>query len=217
MKKVILIGYSGHGYVIADIFFQMGRKVTAYCDSSEKAKNPLQLSYLGQEDSDKAMQSILEDDYFIAIGDNLIRQRIYKKLVDKVSPPINAIHPSAIISSTSIIGNGVMVGSLTSINAFAIINNGAILNTACIIEHECQIGKFSHIAPGAVLTGNVRIGDNTFVGANSVVKQGVIIGSNVVIGAGSVVLEDIPDNVVAVGNPAKIIKWGVNATKTHLI
>lgn len=53
---------------------------------------------------------------------------------------------------------------------------------------------------------NTVIGNNVFIGANSVVLPGVTIGNNVVIGAGSVVSTDIPDNSVAVGNPARVVK-----------
>ena len=52
----------------------------------------------------------------------------------------------------------------------------------------------------------VKIGDNCWIGGGSIILNGVTIGKNTVIGAGSVVTKDIPDNVVAVGNPCKIIK-----------
>lgn len=52
----------------------------------------------------------------------------------------------------------------------------------------------------------VTIGDNVWIGGSVTILPGVTIGSNVTIGAGSVVTRDIPDNVVAVGNPCKIIK-----------
>ena len=52
----------------------------------------------------------------------------------------------------------------------------------------------------------VRIGRNCWIGANVVILPGVTIGDNVVIGAGSVVTKDIPDNVVAVGNPCRILR-----------
>jgi maltose O-acetyltransferase len=53
--------------------------------------------------------------------------------------------------------------------------------------------------------GGVKIGNRTFVGAGSTILPGVSIGSNAVIGAGSVVTTDLPDGVVAAGNPARII------------
>lgn len=52
----------------------------------------------------------------------------------------------------------------------------------------------------------ITIGDNVWLGGNVVVNPGVHIGNNVVIGAGSIVTKDIPDNVVAVGNPCKVIR-----------
>ncbi|MDD6194415.1 MAG: sugar O-acetyltransferase [Lachnospiraceae bacterium] len=53
---------------------------------------------------------------------------------------------------------------------------------------------------------DVYIGENTWIGAGAVIVPGVHIGRNVVIGAGSVVTKDIPDNVVAVGNPCRILR-----------
>ena len=53
---------------------------------------------------------------------------------------------------------------------------------------------------------SVTIGDNVWIGGNTVIMPGVHIGSNTVIGAGSVVTKDIPDWVVAVGNPCRVIK-----------
>lgn len=52
----------------------------------------------------------------------------------------------------------------------------------------------------------VTIGDNVWIGGSVTILPGVTIGNNVTIGAGSVVTKDIPDNVVAVGNPCKVIK-----------
>lgn len=52
----------------------------------------------------------------------------------------------------------------------------------------------------------VTIGDNVWIGAQSVINPGVTIGSNVVIGSGSVVTKDIPDNVIAVGNPCRVLR-----------
>ena len=53
---------------------------------------------------------------------------------------------------------------------------------------------------------DVTIGDNVWIGGNSVIVPGVTVGNNVVIGAGSVVTKDLPDNVIAAGNPCRIIR-----------
>ena len=59
---------------------------------------------------------------------------------------------------------------------------------------------------GYQYNADVHIGDNVWIGTGSLIMPGVTIGSNTVIGAGSVVTKDIPDNVVAVGNPCRVLR-----------
>jgi sugar O-acyltransferase (sialic acid O-acetyltransferase NeuD family) len=205
-KEVAIIGYSGHGLVVIDIFQCAGRKVSAYCDTEEKQWNPYNLKYLGSESNGEVKEKLRKYDYFMAIGHNGIRKKIYLALYDLLGDPPNAIHPSATISGAAKLKRGVMVAANASINPFAEIGTGVICNTGSVIEHECRIGDFVHIAPGAVLNGNVTVGDGSFVGANSVVRQGVVIGKNVTIGAGAVVLENIEDGLTVVGNPQRTLK-----------
>ena len=203
-NNIILIGYSGHAFVAYDILLSTGNKAYAYCDSFEKQKNPFGLKYLGPENTKNALEELLQNNFFIALGDNRIRHKIYEDLAAQHMFPDNAIHQSAIVSSSAIVmDNGIMISAGVTINALATIGNGAICNTNCIIEHECEIGSFAHIGPGAILCGNVKIGENTFVGAGAVIKQGMNIGKNVIIGAGAIVVKDVPDNVTIMGNPAK--------------
>ena len=203
---MILIGYSGHSYVINGILQATDRKATGYCDNEEKKFNPLSLKYHFKETSEKGLQAISQEGFFISVGNNKVRQQIYTDLAAKKLLPVNIIHPSAMIDkSVQIDEHGVMIGIRVIINALAKIGAGAICNTRCIIEHECIVGDFVHIGPGAVLCGNVQVGENSFVGARAVVRENIRIGKNVMIGAGSVVVKDIPDNTTVAGNPAKPI------------
>ena len=206
-QKVNIIGYSGHAYVVIDIFHSKNKIVSGYFDKEEKVNNPYHLKYLGSEQQKEVQTFIKQDPYFIAIGQNKIRENIYYSLINNNLPnPVNAIHPTSTLSSSFYLKFGIMISANVTINALVDIGIGAICNTGCIIEHECKIGDFVHIAPGAVLAGNIQVGDRSFIGANSVVKQGVRIGKDVIIGAGSVVIRDIPDGVTVVGNPSKVIK-----------
>ncbi|WP_462252936.1 acetyltransferase [Ferruginibacter sp.] len=201
---MILIGYSGHAFVVYGIINATGNKITGYCDTEQKQYNPFNLVYIGKEDSGGAADAFKKDDFFIAIGDNKIRERIQFTMSEKGLFPINAIHPSATIDPSAIIEeSGVMIAANATINPLAKISLGVICNTGCIIEHECFVGAFSHIGPGAVLCGNVTIGHRSFVGAGAVIRQGVTVGSNVIIGAGAVVLKDVPDDTTVIGVPAK--------------
>ena len=219
---MILIGYSGHSYVVLGIFDALGKKVTGYFDNQEKSTNPYQLKYLGKETSEEAFTVLKSDDFFIAIGDNTIRQKIYENFAARGCMPVNAIHPSAYIDpSVDLAPHGIMISSNVSVNALSKIGHAVICNTGCIVEHECEVGDFVHIGPGSVLCGNVSIGDGTFIGANSVIRQGVVIGKNCMIGAGAVVIKDIPDNTIVAGNPsrdieAKLIKKPVETEPVNI-
>lgn len=201
---MILIGYSGHAYVVTGILHAAGKKIIGYCDVSEKDSNPFNLPYIGSEASPEAIKAFQKNDFFIAVGDNNIRRKIYEQLEKHNLFPANAIHPSAVLDATATLAkHGIMVAANVTINPLVSVGIGAICNTGAIIEHECIIGNFAHIGPGAVLCGNVKIGEGAFIGAHAVIRQGINIGKNAVIGAGAVVVKDVADNVTVMGVPAK--------------
>lgn len=202
---MILIGYSGHAFVVCGIFKSAGIEVMGYCDAEEKKYNPFQLEYFGKETNEVAIEKIKDQGYFISIGDNNIRKKIFLQLVDKASlPPVNAIHPSSVISVfSSLAQNGIMISANVVINPLVKIGTGVICNTGCIIEHECVIGDFAHIGPGALLCGNVNVGEQSFIGAGAIIRQGITIGKNATVGAGAVVVKDVPDGTTVMGCPAR--------------
>jgi sugar O-acyltransferase (sialic acid O-acetyltransferase NeuD family) len=201
---MILIGYSGHAFVVYGILRSAGKKVIGYCDVTEKQHDPFDLVYHGTELSGSGLKALQQHEFFIAIGDNPTRAKIQNQLAQKSLVPVNAIHSSSIIDPSAAIAEaGVMVAANVTINPLAQIGTGAICNTGCVIEHECTVGNFAHIGPGAVLCGNVKVGEGSFVGANAVIRQGISIGKNVMIGAGAVVVKDVADNVTVIGVPAK--------------
>jgi sugar O-acyltransferase (sialic acid O-acetyltransferase NeuD family) len=205
-KPVAIVGYSGHAYVIVDILLSAGRLVTAYCDNEEKEFNPYHLNYLGKEGD--VISKLRKFDYFACVAHNGIREKIHTNLANILGNPVNAIHPSAVISSSVKMGDGIMIAANATLNPLVQLGRGVICNTSVSIDHECIIGDFCHIAPGVVLCGSVKVGKGTFIGANSVVRQGVTIGNNVTVGAGTVIVKDIPDGLTVVGNPARQLVKG---------
>jgi sugar O-acyltransferase (sialic acid O-acetyltransferase NeuD family) len=201
---MVLVGYSGHAFVAADILSGSANPARYYCDKAAKVFNPFDLRYLGNETDKLAIEKMHEEGVFIAIGDNKIRAKIHQLLHASGLPISNAIHPSAIISSFSeISGRGIMIAAGVVINPLVKTGDGIIFNSRSVIEHECSIGAFSHIGPGAILCGNVVVGEASFIGAGAVVRQGITIGRHVIVGAGATVVKDIPDNAVVMGTPAK--------------
>jgi sugar O-acyltransferase (sialic acid O-acetyltransferase NeuD family) len=204
-KNLVLIGYSGHGFVVAEAAKKCNLSLKYYSEFNELLINPFDLEYLGFEGDQLFEGWNGKYDFILGIGDNKIRQKVAQLIWSKNNKIVNVIHPSSTISSNVSIGEGNFISKNASINPLAVIGDYCILNTACIVEHECVLGNGVHVAPGAVLAGNVTVGAGSFIGANAVVKQGITIGENVLIGAGTVVIKDVQDNIKMVGNPAKQI------------
>lgn len=119
------------------------------------------------------------------------------------------VHPSAKVSSRSspgegsIVGVGVIVGSHTHLGRHVILNRGAM------VGHHTEVGDYVTIQPGANVGGACKIGDATYIGMGAIVIDHITIGSHSVVGAGAVVTKEVPDNVLVVGVPAKIVKENI--------
>lgn len=202
--EVILVGYSGHAYVVIDIMKRCNWTIKGYTELRKKELNPFVLEYLGNDANLKEVALSDTQYFFVGLGENKLRYRLYHKFIAKNYTPANPlIDPSSIIGTDCRIGNGTVIMPKAVVNALASVGNGCIINTGAILEHECKIADFVHLAPGSVLAGNVKVGEQTFIGAGAVVREGITIGKHVVIGAGSVVVKDIPDGQIVKGVPAK--------------
>ena len=191
-----LYGASGHAKVIVDILQSNGKQITGMIDDNP-AINEL-VGYPVYHELENPSPVI------VSIGDNRIRRKVVEKLQDAEFE--TAVHTSAIVSPKSEIGEGTVVMQGAIIQSSVVIEKHCIINTGASIDHDCKIADFVHISPHATLCGNVTVGEGTWIGAGAVVIPGIRIGKWAKVGAGSVVIKDIPDNVVVVGNPARILR-----------
>lgn len=207
-KKILLVGGGGHCKSVLDSLLNTNQySEIGVIDKNELiGKKVLSVTIIG---SDEDLTRLYREGYKYAfvtvgsIGDPNIRIKLFNTLENIGFKIPNIIDTSAILSDHVKLDNGIFVGKKAVINTGSYIRKGTIINTSTIIEHDCIIEEFSHIAPGAVLCGEVRVGVNTHIGANSVIRQQVSIGSNAMIGIGSVVLNNIENGMVAYGNPCK--------------
>ena len=205
MGKHVIIGYSGHAYVVLDAAQNLGLQIEAYTEKAKRVVNPFKLDYLGFESDENFAEWNNKHEFILGIGNNQIREKITNFILSKGEKLGSVIHPSANIGSLVEFGEGTFVAAGVMINPIVKTGKAVIINTGAIVEHECQIGNAAHIAPGAVLAGNVKVGDRSFIGANAVIKEGVEIGNDVIIGVGTVVLNNIPCKSKVVGNPGRLI------------
>ena len=141
----------------------------------------------------------------VAIGNNMARASITKKLSQLGFRPVPLQHHSAIVEPEAVIGSGSFLAAGSIIGTRTAIGTGCIINTGATVDHDCTIGDFTHICPGVNLAGEVCVGAGTMIGIGATVIQQITIGDNCIIGAGAVVIRDIPAGTKVVGNPARAI------------
>lgn len=199
-EKVVIIGASGHGKVIADIILKSGDEVVGFLDDNPN----LGETFIGYPVLGKVAEAITyqENKFVVAIGNADIREKIVNEI------DVNwytAIHPTAVISSIGVeIGEGTVVMANAVINSDAKIGKHCIINTSAIVEHDNSLGDFVHVSVGAKLAGIVTVGKKSWIGIGSQVIQCKTICDEVTIGAGATVISDIQEKGTYVGVPAKI-------------
>lgn len=198
LKKLIIIGASGHGKVIADIAVRCGYEKVVFFDDNEEIKECAGFPVVGKVE--EAMG--IKDEKIVAIGNASIRENIQKQL----SNVITLIHPDSVISRRVKIGEGSVVMAGAIINSDTIIGKGCIINTGASVDHDCRIADFSHISVGAHVAGTVNIGRNVWIGAGATVSNNVNICSGCLIGVGAAVVKNISESGTYIGVPAKMIK-----------
>ena len=123
-----------------------------------------------------------------------------------ISQFINLIHPSSVISASTVLGHGVLVGPLVSIAPFTTIGDFVHINRNVSIGHHTTIMQYTRVNAGSTVSGQCTIGENVMLGPNSTILDRIVIGNSSIIGAASLVNKNIPDHVVAYGNPTKVIR-----------
>lgn len=197
METINLFGASGHAKVIKDIIEASGNRIGYLYDDYPRS------SKIHGSPVVKPSEIPVKGPMIISIGSNSVRKAIANRYHINYT---KAIHPASIISQSVMIGMGTVVMQGSIIQSDVRIGNHCIINTGASIDHECKIGDFVHISPHATLCGNVSVGEGSWIGAGAIIIPGIRIGKWSVIGAGAVVISDIPDNVVAVGNPCIITR-----------
>lgn len=197
MKKLTILGASGHGRVVADIARLCGYDTVEFLDDDETRTACGRYSVVGKCDLGDKVQG----DLFIAIGNAAVRKKYTEKYQDRPLPVL--VHPDAVIAEDTEIGAGTVIMAGAVVNPGASVGKGCIVNTCSSVDHDCRVGDYVHIAVGAHLCGTVEVGERTWIGAGSIVSNNVSICGGCMIGAGAVVVGDITEAGTYLGVPAK--------------
>lgn len=198
LKKLVIIGASGHGKVIADIAVRNGYDEIVFLDDNDTIKECAGFPVVGKTNE----ANNIEGDKMVAIGNAKIRERIQGELANIAI----LIHPAAVISRKVKIGEGTVIMAGAVINSDAFIGKGCIINTGASVDHDCKIADFVHVSVGAHVAGTCSIGKRTWIGAGATVINNINICGDCMIGAGAVVVKNIEKQGTYIGVPARNIK-----------
>lgn len=146
----------------------------------------------------------------IAIGEPNIRKRLRDKVYGAGYKLATLIHPSVFVTGDTVIGDGSIICCNSFISCDVIIGQNVLIQPSVNIGHDNRIGNDVVISTNVCISGGCTIDDETYVGVQVPIKENVHIGKSSIIGMGSVVIRDIPDNVIAIGNPARAMKENVD-------
>ena len=218
-EKILLVGAGQHARVVLyNIQEQNKYDVIGILDKNlDKAKEEkffegipiLDIDY-SKIDLKELKEKLGTDKFFISFGNMKYRKKVWELFKNSGWNSVNIIHPNAVISKNAKLGEGILIECGCLITPNPIIGDNVVVNTGSQVNHDNIIENHVYIASGVVLSGGVKIGENTLLDDGVIVTLGREVGKNSLIGAGAVITKNLEDNIVAYGNPAKVIRLNDN-------
>jgi sugar O-acyltransferase (sialic acid O-acetyltransferase NeuD family) len=212
-NRVVIIGAGGHAREVAEIFNQQAQgqreqSVLGFIvdEPNNHAAVIGRLPVLGDwswfESADRDGLAVI-----CAVGSPQLRRRLAERAAARGLRFANAVSPLAYLSSEANVGEGVMIFPHAFVSVDSSIGDHAVLNVGATVSHDARLGRYATLGPGAHVAGNVSVGEGCYLGINSSVIERVSIGGWTTVGGGACVTRDLPENVTAVGIPARAIEY----------
>jgi len=206
-RNLIVIGASAVALNVLDLAHATERRIEVLIDETAPTEAQVPGSSLRVSNTLEPWVDLDHLDVAIAIGDNFLRESVYRRLRNRVNSErfVELIHPAATVSPFANVGMGSILLAGSRIGPKAIVGNFAYITANAVVTHECVLDDFVSLSPGASLGGRVRVGTRTAIGMNASVRERCEISADVVVGANSFVNFDTPSSCILGGVPAKIL------------
>jgi len=150
--------------------------------------------------------SVIGSKVTIAVGEPELRSRLAVKCKQKSLELSTLISPHAYVSESAVLESGVIIAPFVSVQASARVSKNVAVNTQAIVGHHVIVLEHAVISSQVNLGGASRVGARSYVGMGALVREQLTIGESSIVGMGSVVHRNIPDGVIALGDPARVAK-----------
>lgn len=211
MRELLLFGAGGHGKVALDTARAGSWNVVAMADGAPSRRGEAVLRTAVDVIGVEAAIACCREKRALAVvsvGDNRQRRLLYTSFLVAGIEMATLVHPAAAVSVDARLGAGTVVFAGAVVQAEADVRENAIVNTASSVDHDCVIGAHSHVGPGVHMGGASHLGRGAHLGVGTSMRDGVTVGDWSVVGLGAAIVSDVPDNVVAYGCPARVIRPG---------
>ncbi|WP_419813549.1 NeuD/PglB/VioB family sugar acetyltransferase [Bacterioplanoides sp.] len=142
----------------------------------------------------------------VAVGEPKLRAALAEKAIAKGLRLASVISNRAFVSESATIGDGSIIAPFASLQSMAKVGSNVSINTQTIVGHHVEVQDGAVISSQVNLGGAVVVGECSYVGMGAMILEQVKIGSWSIIGMGSAVYKDISDEVIALGNPARVAR-----------
>lgn len=203
-----IYGAGGMGRTIYDSMRLVGRCTpdsTVMIDDTMESDSFYGLKRFSYEDFKKSY-SPAECELFIAQGEPMYKRILREKVKADGYRLSVFVHPDAQVANTAELGEGCFIDKGACVSSDAKLLGNICMFAYAVIGHDCLVDQDAQISALSNIGGEVKIGRESFVGMSSVIRDKTNIGDYCIISAGATVLKDVPDSVIVMGNPARIIQ-----------